>query len=369
MPPQLTKEVTPADIARMAEEYRELLTKAGVPFKLEQTIADMERRAAEMNGQSVEDWKRSFELSAASAKEAPAPKVARKKPERGVAAVVDKDYFYVDPTNQAISQTWMKIRKEMGIPMNMLLMGPSGCGKTELVKRIGREFDKPVYKIDCAAISTVDKWVGHKELVTDEAGNQVTQYVKSQHLQWLAADGEYEPGVVLYDEINRLPGTMLNVLLPILDGSQRIWVPDLGIYSDVHPDTMIAATANLGVGYSGTHSMDIALMDRFGVIMEATFPPQNEEITVLTKRSGIDEARAKVLVDIATTARRKADDGEVSKYLSTRGLIDCAVWAKAGMKIVDAAAATFLRKFNGEGKGESERAIIQLVVAGKAGSL
>ena len=351
----------------MAEEYAALLAKSNVPMKVEQTIADMKRRAADMNGLSVEDWERKFEVSQASEAAAEATtKKAPKKKERGAITEIDRDYFFVDPKNQAQSTTWMKLRQEMGIVMNMLVIGPSGCGKTELIQRLGRQFDKPVYKVDCASITTPDKWVGHKELVATDRG-QETHYVKSMFLKWLAAEDGFEPGIVLLDEINRLNANQLNTLIPVLDGSQKVWVPDLGIYSEVHKDTMIAATANLGVGYSGTHSMDIALQDRFGTVMEATFPPREDEERVLMRRTGIDEARAKILVNIATQARAKADDGDLSRYVSTRALIDCAFWVGAGMTIVNAAAATFVKKFSAEGKAESERAAVEILIKGMAG--
>jgi nitric oxide reductase NorQ protein len=131
---------------------------------------------------------------------------------------------------------------------------------------------------------------------------------------------------------------------------------------------MIAATANLGVGYSGTHSMDIALQDRFGVIMESTFPPKEEETRVLMRRTGLDQERADILVNIATQARLKADAGDLSKYISTRALIDCAFWVGAGMTIVNAAAATFVKKFSAEGRADSERAAIEIMVKGMAGN-
>jgi MoxR-like ATPase len=331
----------------------------------------MERRAAEMNSLSVEDWRRKFEAAEASEAAAPEPakKKAKKASDRGTVVEIDRDYFYVEPLNQRIADNWMKLRQDMGIPQNLMVIGPSGCGKTELLQRLGREYGMPTYKVDCASITSPDKWVGHKELVVDESGQQVTQYVKSQHLKWLGAEGEFEPGILIYDEITRLSGPMLNMLIPILDGSQKIWVPDLGIYQEVNPKTMIAATANLGVGYSGTHALDIALQDRFSATIEATFAEEQEEIIILMRRTGLDEARAKVLVAIARQCRAKADDSSLSKYVSTRSLLDAATWAASGMKLVEACQATFVKKFSAEGRGDSERAIVELTVNGMAGSM
>ena len=360
---QLTAEMTPDDIRQVAEEYVQLLAASNVPVQLEQTIADMERRCADMNGISVELWRASFD--ATPVEETPKKKAGKKAAARGNVVEIDRNYFWLSDQNKAIGATWVKLRQEMSIVMNMLVTGPSGCGKTEGIHRLGEQFNLPVYKIDCASITTPDRWVGHKELV-QENGQTITHYEKSNHLKWLAAE-DCDPGIVLYDEINRLPAHLLNTLIPVLDGSQKIWVPDLGIYSEVHPQTMIAATANLGVGYSGTFGMDIALQDRFGVVMESTFPPKEEEVQVLMRRTGIEEPKATILVNIATQARSKANLGELSKYISTRALIDCSYWVGAGMTIVDAASATFLRKFSAEGGQQSEMAAVDLIVKGMAG--
>ena len=359
---QVTKDTTPAELLVLAQEYQTLLQKTNVPIKIEQTIADMEKRVAEMNGLTVDQWKAQYASMAAApeAKAKPAPK------KRAVVTERDPDYFYISPINQSKSTRWMHLRRDLGVVMNMLVTGPSGCGKTELIGRLGKEFGVPVYKVDCASITTPDKWVGHKELIATENG-QETIYVKSQFLKWLAAE-DCEPGIVLLDEINRLNANLLNTTIPILDGSESIWVPDLGIYSNVHKDTMIAATANLGVGYSGTHGLDIAFHDRFGAVMEASFPPQEEEVQILMRRTGIEESKAQILVNIATQCRSLADQGDLSKYISTRGLLDAAHWIMAGMTIVDAAATTFAPKFSSEGKAESQRAKVEITVKGMAGS-
>jgi MoxR-like ATPase len=267
----------------------------------------------------------------------------------------------MSPENLAIGRTWMALRKNAGVVMNMLTVGPSGCGKTEGLKRLAQDAGIPFYKVDCASITTPDKWVGHKEV-----NEQGTYYVLSEHLRWLSGDG-FEPGLLVYDEINRLHPSLLNILIPVLDGSQSIWVPDLGTYVKVHPDTVIAATANIGTSFSGTYGLDAALHDRFGVLMEQSFPPEDEEIKILVRRTGIEEAKAKTLVGIANTARVKAGAGELSKPVSTRALIDTSFWVTTGMSITEACEATFVKKYSEEGKGSSERMMVRVILQGMAG--
>lgn len=373
---QITKDSTPEEVLQIAEKYFEVLQQTKLAFSKDKVILDMKRRAAEAQTppMSVEDWEQMW-AAKNSAPPPPEPKKAapRKKAEkvetveeiqkkvRGQVTPIDRTYFWMSPENQAKGRTWIALRKQAQVVQHMLVVGPSGCGKTEGLKQLAADNNLPFYKVDCASITTPDKWVGHKEV--NEKG---TFYVLSEHLRWLSGDG-FEPGLLVYDEINRLHPTLLNLLIPILDGSQSIWVPDLGIYVKVHPDTIIAATANIGVGFSGTYGLDVALHDRFGAMMEQTFPPQDEESIVLSKKAGIDDATAKTLVNIATQARLKADNGELSKPVSTRALIDAAYWAATGMSITEACEATFVKKYSAEGKGSSERTVIRLIIQGMAG--
>jgi len=364
---EITVNTTPAEIEAYADELVKVMTQANVTHDRNVLVQQLKERAAGHHGVDVATWEARFApqpKTPAKPKKA-APPVTREQVAqriKGASTKVDPNYFWISEQNQAIARTWMALRRDAGVVMNMMAVGPSGCGKTEGLARLAEEFGVPFYKIDCASITTTDKWYGHKEVVASEDGPQ-TLYVKSEHLRWLAAE-DCEPGIVVYDEINRLPGPLLNALIPIFDGSQRIWVPDLGIYSTVHPDTMIAATANLGVGYTGTFGLDIALHDRFGVVLEQTFPPANEEETILVKRTGIDAPRAKQLVQVATQARAKAHDQTLSRYVSTRALIDWARWVTTGMNMTDAAEATFVKKFSDDGGAGSERATIRLIVKG-----
>lgn len=376
--PQITKDSSPDEILVIAEKYYEILSKSKLVFDRGKVLLDMKRRAAEAQTppMTVEDWEQMWAAKSIAAAPpappaAPAPKKRTTKskpvaapepdPQRGSVVTVDPDYFWMSHENVAVGKTWVALRKQAGVPMNLMVVGPAGCGKTEGLRRLAKDNDIPFYKVDCSSITTPDKWVGHKEV-----NEQGTYYVLSEHLRWLSADG-FEPGIVVYDDITRLHPSLLNVLIPILDGSQSIWVPDLGIYVKVHPDTMIAATANIGSGFSGTYGLDIALHDRFGAVLEQGFPPSDQEVSILQRRTGITDQQAKMLVAVANQVRSKHDSGELSKPLSTRALIDAGLWVSTGMTVTEASEATWVKKYSPEGKGSSERTVVRLILQGIAG--
>ncbi len=375
------KNLSPDEIEEIVKEFGDKLKTTGLTYNEVKIRTDVTKRVADENKMTVADWQAMWAAkaapvapSAAAAKatatkakiakeDVPvAPKPMDGKRVREITESVDANYFYIKAEDKKVTQKWIELRRQGGVVQNMLVVGPSGSGKTQGQQVVANENGMPFYKVDCASITTPDKWVGHKEV--NEKG---TYYVLSEHLRWLSADG-FEPGMVCYDELTRLHPSMLNILIPILDGSESIWVPDLGIYVKVHPDTMICATANIGAQFSGTYGLDVALHDRFAVIQERAWPPAAEEVKILVKKTGIENDKARMLVDIANQVRAKAEQGAVGRPLSTRAIIDCSYWVAMGMSIIEASETTWVKKYSDEGKGSSERAMVRLILQGKAGA-
>lgn len=371
---KLHTELTRPEFEALIDQTLKVTVEAGLKASREELVAATMKRFAALRGTSVEEAEQFLDRVLVEPTPEPTDpeELARREQERGEAlqratrAFRERaesesgPYFYESPEDTAFQRMFFALRREGGLVANLLVTGPSGCGKTEGLRRAGQMAGMPVYKVDCASITTSDRWVGHKEI--DEKG---THYILSEHLRWVSAT-DCEPGLVIYDEINRLHPTLLNILFPLLDGSQRIWVPDLGIHVDVHPQTIFAATANIGAGFSGTHRMDDALTGRFGFRMERNFPPIEEEVKVLVERTGVDEKQAKILVDIATQTRNKVNTGDLSMPVATRNLLDTSALVAAGMTIQQASEFTFVKFFSEDGGAQSERAMVRQIVVGKS---
>jgi MoxR-like ATPase len=371
VPAQITSNTSPAEIEKNADEYATLLKNSGLPADRTKIVSDMKRRAAGMQSPAMDvpAWEAMWAAkgSPAPVEAAPVAKETKKpaaKKERGVVREVDRDYFFVTPPNAADANTWIDMNKA-GDKMHLLAVGPAGCGKTSLFREIGKKFDIPVYQVDAAAVTSIDRWLGHKDIRITEKGPETT-YVLSEFLRWISADG-FEPGIVVIDEITRTPPQVSNILMSILDGSESIWVPELGVRINVDPNVMFGATANIGVGFTGTYSLDQALQDRFGLTLEVTWPDNAEEVKILTRRTGIEDDQARILVAIANQVRAKADDGTIAKPVSTRMLLNASRLIARGRSIIDAAEATFVKQYSSEGKGSSERTMVQLILQGLAG--
>lgn len=169
-----------------------------------------------------------------------------------------------------------------------------------------------------------------------------------------------EPGVVLLDELSRAPVTTNNILFPCLD-SRRMLPVEIAGGEDlravkVHPDCCFIATANVGAEYTGTMSMDRALVGRF-FPLELDYMPKDKEEQVLMKRCKISATAAKHIVSVANNVRDMYRKQELSCSLSTRETLMVSELVADGWSTLRAMELVFLPLFEGT-KADGERGII-----------
>ena len=367
---QLEKGMSRAEFEHVIDETMEVIKASGLASDRTKIHADLLERLAALNGTTVEETEKALkeEVKAESKPAKPAKSAAEVKRDVTTAARRIRDfatkgtYFWEDPKDAQFIEMCVQLKRAAGLSANLLITGPSGSGKSESVARAAERMGLPFYKIDCASITTVDRWIGHKEFTPGEG----TVYVKSEFIRAIEAT-EVPPGIVLLDEINRLHPSLVNILFPILDGFQRIWVPEMNATIEVHPETVLMFTANIGSGFTGTHRMDDALVGRLGYRLERNWPPAGEEVTILEKRTGIAAPDAKALVAIAAQTRSKAKNDDLAFPVSTRNLLDTAALVAAGMTIEEAADYTFIKMYEESGGAQSQRLMVRAIVQGKAG--
>lgn len=345
------------ELDKVVAEALRVMKAGGMTPNEDEVRETLAKRLAETRGVPFEEAAPAKEAKPKVDVKASAKKLDTKKVVAAIAA--GEAYWYDKPEDARFIRHFFELRTQAQAVGNLLVTGPSGAGKTEGLKRVAAAMGKPFYKLDCATITTEDKWIGHKEI--DHDG---TRFVLSEHLKWLEGE-EYEPGILLYDEVNRVHPSRLNVLLPILDGSQAIFVPDAGRYVKVHPETIIVATANIGTAFGGTYVMDRALRERFNYTLERDFPPLDEEVKVLTSATGIDAEKAKVICDMAGITRKKWETGDLESPISTRTLKAASLLIASGMSVLNAMEYTALPLYKADGGEQSERGMVKLILTGK----
>ena len=268
---------------------------------------------------------------------------------RYVTPTVDSDGFSISDDN------WRLLIRNILTGTNTMMIGPTGTGKTELVmlacRKLGIECN--VYNMG-TIFDPISELLGVHRLV---GGSSTFDYAK------FAKDVQ-KPGVILLDELSRAPVTTNNVLFPCLD-SRRVLPVDMAGGDDLrviplHPKCVFVATANVGSEYTGTMSMDRALVGRF-FPLELGYMESEEEKKVLVKRHGISESDARNIVTVAATVRSKHAATELSSSLSTRETLMAARLISDGWSAQKAMELTFLPLFEGT-KVEGERAVVMQII-------
>lgn len=259
---------------------------------------------------------------------------------------IKKEGFYVDPDN------WYLLLRNINNQINTLLIGDSGTGKTELVMLACKALGIPCHVYDMGSMyDPVAGLLGVHRL--QEGGISTFDYAKF-------TKDISEPGVILLDELSRAPVTTNNILFPCLDSRRTLPVEIAGgddLRSiKVHEDCCFIATANVGAEYTGTMSMDRALVGRF-FPLELDYMPRDKEEQVLIKRCGITSSCAKHIVSVANNIRSLYRKQEISCSISTRETLMTANLVADGWTPLMAMELVFLPLFEGN-KTEGERAII-----------
>ena len=189
-----------------------------------------------------------------------------------------------------------------------------------------------------------------------KGGESVFDYAKfTQDIQ--------KPGVVLLDELSRAPVTTNNILFPCLDSRRMLPVEMAGGDNmrsiAVHPDCVFIATANVGAEYTGTMSLDRALVGRF-FPLELDYMPCTEEAKVLSKRSGISSQDAANIVAVAETIRSLYSKQELSCSISTRETLMAGQLVSDGWTALEAMELVYLPLFEGT-RNDGERSIVSKI--------
>lgn len=261
-----------------------------------------------------------------------------------------KDGFFIK------DRDWQLLLRNITQRINTMMVGPTGTGKTELVMLAAKSLGLPCSVFDMGSMyDPISGMLGVHRL--KKGGESVFDYAEFTR-------AVSKPGVVLLDELSRAPVTTLNILFPCLDARKTLPVEMAGgddLRSvKVHPECVFFATANVGAEYTGTMSMDRALVDRF-FPLELDYIPEEEERKVLMNRYSIKMADAKNIAKTAETIRKMFRKGEIGTSVSTRHTMSAASLAADGWTALEAMEMIFLPLFEGT-MTEGERSVISKVI-------
>ena len=263
-----------------------------------------------------------------------------------------------DPTQFWVEQSvWDQGLRALAKGKNVCFTGPSGCGKTELVHLMAKAIGRDTESINCGATTEPrDVFVGTVEFDPDKG----THLSRSRFANFVGND----EGVMLLDEITRGTRDANNILLPLLDRQAYIALDEErgGEVIRRGENMAFAATANVGMEYTGTEALDIALKQRFAITIDLYFPPFDKEISLLVGRTGVGAEDAKRLCELAFQQREAKKLGDFVEEISTRMLLEAAELLVDGFDFLESCRYTILNVFSNDGQESSERARVTQMI-------
>lgn len=262
-----------------------------------------------------------------------------------------EDGFFVTNDN------WTLLVRNIKKHINTMIIGQTGCGKTTIVKRLCDKLGLKLYVFDMGSvIDPISSLLGVHRL---EDGKSVFDYAEfTKAIQ--------EPGtVILLDELSRASMAAENILFPCLDDRRKLTIEVAGSKDvreiKVNPDVTFIATANIGTEYTGTNSMDKALINRF-FPLELNDIPKKEEIDVLVTRCGISSEDSSMIVKVANNIRALFGKDEISSSISIRETLQVAELVADGWNLGKAMEMIFLPIYEGT-KSDGERSTVYKTIS------
>ena len=211
---------------------------------------------------------------------------------------------------------------------NVLLEGPVGVGKTHLALAIAEGMGLPVFRIDGDGRYTEQKLTGW----FDPPAVLQRGYGRDSFLPGPLVEAMRAGGILLVNELNRLPEGVQNVLLPAID-ERLLAVPRLGELR-ARDGFRVIATQNPREFVATSHLSE-ALLDRFELVV-LDYQSEAEEVAIVLAQRGeegvrhLDEAVREVLAGSAVAiARATRSDPRVRRGASVRAAIAIAEIAES----------------------------------------
>src|SRR5579885_3592606 len=236
-----------------------------------------------------------------------------------------EEYFVTDePFYLSVGREVELFEAAHAARLPVMLKGPTGCGKTRFVEYMAWRLNRPLITVAC-----------HEDLsATDLVGRYL---LEGEDTVW--HDGPLttavKNGAICYlDEVVEARKDTIVLIHPLTDDRRILPVEKLGIILEAPDEFMLVVSYNPGY-QSVVKDLKQSTRQRF-VSLEFDYPSVTNEIAIVAREGGIDEATARDLVVIGQKVRNLKGHG-LEEGVSTRLLVYAAQMIAKGILPIAAA--------------------------------
>jgi len=224
--------------------------------------------------------------------------------------LVDIDQYKIktEPYYEPVGNELELYSSAYEVRMPMMIKGPTGCGKSRFVEHMAWKLGKPLITVACNEDMTASDLVGRFLLDKDGTKWQDGPLTTAARI-----------GAICYlDEVVEARQDTTVVIHPLTDHRRTLPLDKKGELIEANPDFQLVISYNPGY-QSLMKDLKQSTKQRFGGL-DFDYPEEGLEVQIVSKESGVDEATAKKLVQIAHRARNLKGHG-LDEGISTRLLV------------------------------------------------
>ena len=234
--------------------------------------------------------------------------------------------FVIDKTKDSMIRSLVKGGK------NVMLTGATGSGKTTFCFKIAEDLGMNCEVVNCG--STQDARTSLLGFFQLEDGN--TKFTPSNFIKAI----QQENTLIVLDELSRASDDAFNILFPVLDHRREIHIEEQDGSSrvvKVADGVRFIATANIGMEYSSTRTLDRALQDRF-MTFNLPYITGDEMVEFINDTHSMQANSLRKLETLAKVydySHSLFGKGKIGTRISTRSVIDTMSLIKDGFTVRD----------------------------------
>jgi len=244
---------------------------------------------------------------------------------------VDPNQYIIkdEPYYESVTNEVELYESAYDVRMPMMIKGPTGCGKSRFVEYMAWKLGRPLISVACNEDMTASDLVGRFLLDKDGTKWQDGPLTTAARI-----------GAICYlDEIVEARQDTTVVIHPLTDHRRELPLDKKGELVKAHPDFQLVISYNPGY-QSLMKDLKQSTKQRFGG-MDFDYPETELEVAIVTKESGVDQATAEKLVQIAHRARNLKGHG-LDEGISTRLLVYAGQLIAKGVDAESACSMTMI---------------------------